>query len=391
MLSRLRRVAGAGALAGIVLFGAEITARADDWIRYGMPFLGTPDDDVDLKLVDSLGVRGRPNGRYLRFRLNNFGFRRDEDITLKPTPGCTRVMVLGASETFGSHEPPGFEYPAQLERALRQNGGCYEVLNGGVAGMSLRHIRYTWDHYWREFEPDLVIVYPSPGFYLAHKVPSPSREWYLQVMARGAAAPRPRLMHRAKLAIEFPDRWQRRRIQGRIRRALAAIPAESLWHAPPRDRLELFSSDLDTLVAHVAAAGATPVLMTHARRIPDPPAAEDEVLLQAWRAYTPRATTTTLVAFDAAGAQATRDVARRHGALIVDIDCLLSGRRALFSDHIHFTTEGSTRVAAAIAQTLLPPDRHTAAGGYVSSRAVVGPQCHGTPQLRAGTVAVQDY
>ena len=370
-------------LAGIVLLAAEVTARADDWIRYDMPFLGTPDDDVDLKVVDSLGVRGRPHGRYLRFRLNNYGFRRDGDIALAPTPGCTRIMVLGASETFGSHEPPGYEYPAQLERTLREKGGCHEVLNAGVAGMSLSHIRYTWDNYWHQFAPDVVIVYPSPGFYLAPAVPAPDRAWYERRMAQGAPAARPRLLHRAKQAFEFPDFIQRRRIEGRIERALARIPAESVWHAPPRERLEKFTSELDTLVAHVAARGAMPVLMTHARRIPNPPSPEDRDILRTWRSYTPRASERTLLEFDAAGSQAMREIARRHGTPVVDLDCLLSGRRALFGDHIHFTTEGSSLVASAIAQTLLASPAPASSAGYAASDAAgdgaaASPRCHAT-------------
>src|SRR3954470_21024340 len=90
----------------VAVASAELFSRIDDRVRLGIPIMHTPNGDRDLKLRDSLVIRGRPNGRYRQLRLNNYGFL-GPDITRDPAPGCTRIMVLGASESFGMSEPPG--------------------------------------------------------------------------------------------------------------------------------------------------------------------------------------------------------------------------------------------------------------------------------------------
>ena len=363
MLARFRSTAAVIALALLALVAAEATARVDDWIRYDMPILGTPDQVVDLQVTDTLGVRGRPNGRHLRFRLNNLGFR-SGDVAETPRPGCTRVLVLGASETFGPTEPVGDEYPAQLARRLAGDG-CYEVLNAGIPGMGLRQITYTWNEYWSRLRPDLVLVYPTPAFYLGAERPEwPDRDWLAQRSDDPVPA-RPRLFFRAKEAIEFPAAIQRRRVERRIARALEGIPADSLWRAVPVERLRLFEQDLDSLARAIAARGATPVLMTHAHRFGDTPHPDDADIMTAWRSYAPRALPATILAFEASAAQATRDVARRHGFPLADVACALTGRRERFADFAHFTSEGAATVAAVAARAVVPPTaaRPIAEGG----------------------------
>lgn len=358
-MKNLRRWAGAAALVALTGAAAEVTARLDDWIRWDMSPLAAPDEAADLRWADSSGVRGRPNGRYQRFRLNNHGFRRAGDVSRARPAGCTRVMVLGSSETFGTYEPVGEEYPAQLERLLNASGGCHEVLNAGVAGMSLRHIVYTWRHYWRDFQPQVVVVYPSPVFYLSSDAPTWPDPAELR---RGGDAPwpvpslEPRLLHRAKEAIVVPQALQRKRVERRVARLVAGVPADSIWREVPRERLAMFGADLDSLLVEIRAAGAEPVLATHARRFPMEPGAEDADLLNAWRSYYPRAEARVLIAFDAQAAQVTRDVARARGVRMADVDCLLSGKRERFGDFVHFTGEGAGIVAGAIAQAITARD-----------------------------------
>src|SRR5690242_9136044 len=137
----IRRGATLVALLMVATVTAEATARVDDWIRLGIPVRHTPDYDRDLHYRDWFGIRGKPNGRYRRWHLDSTGFR-GPDVDRAKIVGCTRVMVLGASETFGLYERDGHEYPAQLRDSLRSRG-CFEVLNAAMAGMGLKAtIRY---------------------------------------------------------------------------------------------------------------------------------------------------------------------------------------------------------------------------------------------------------
>ena len=154
------------ALGLTVLVSAEVTSRIEDRLRLGTSLTAAPSDE-DLVVRDQFGMRGRPNARFKKWRLNSSGFRSAE-TTLEPEPDCERVMVLGASESFGLYESDGKEYPAQLSVMLNRHG-CYEVINAAVAGMTVRTIGSFWDNWASRFRPATVVIYPTPAFYLADR------------------------------------------------------------------------------------------------------------------------------------------------------------------------------------------------------------------------------
>ena len=366
-----------------MLLVAEVTVRFDEWLRFGMSFLGNSDETVDLRIVDTLGVHGRPNGRYLRFHLNNYGFRGKRDVSIARRPGCERVMILGASETFGATEPDGLEYPAQLARTLDEHG-CTEVLNAGTPGVGLSTIRYTWNRYWKRFAPDYVLIYPSPIFYLGNK---PPKHFTFEDFRRVAAPQvplRPRLLLLAHEAISYPEVIQRRRVQQFIRDGLQGVPNDSIWHALPEDRMAMFVADLDSLVTDIREVGATPVLMSHAMRFAVPPDPADAEMLAAWRVFTPRALPDVMLAFEVRAAQETRALAERRQVLLADVACALSGRRGLFADFVHFTGDGAA-IVARVAEGTLDPDVGSAVTQAGSERRS-GASC--SPQ---GTLAVRGH
>ena len=347
----IRRSVAFMGLALVAGVSAEAAARLDDWIRLGIPFRHTPDYDRDLKYRDWFGVRGKPNGRYRRWHLDSTGFR-GPDVARARTAGCTRTMLLGASETLGLYEPDGQEYSAQLQDSLR-NRGCYEVLNAGVAGMGLKAIIRYWEDYGAAFKPDFVIVYPSPIFYLSTnestwppvlRGPEPSSELPF----------RPRLIETMHNVWATPDFIQVHRVDRWISRDRAGKPADWMFRSIPADRLNGFMTDLDSLVRSIRARRATPVVMTHAIRFGNPVDPRDAFELKGWNQFTPRATAETMLAFEHAAATAMRaDAARNHIAL-VDLDSALTGRRELFGDAIHFLQGGSAIVAGMLARVLNP-------------------------------------
>lgn len=340
---------GAAGLCAVVLLGAEVTARLDDQIRYGTSMLVVPNYRRDLVHSDSTGLRGRPFGVHRQWRLNRWGFR-GPDVERSPSRDCRRVLVLGASEALGYYESEGQEFPAQLADSLRGEG-CWEVLNAAVAGAPVSQLILLWRNWASRFEPDFVVVYASPGFYLANVVPGigavtrtdpgVDRRWW-----------HPRLVFRAKERLEFPAWIQRRRVERGIAAALEGVSPHSIMTSYPPNRLDAFRAQLDTLVTDIHADGSAPVLVTHAVRFSLPFLPEDTDLLRSWRSYTPRLTESALLGFEAAAADAVRDLARERGLAVVDAHHALSGRRELFADFSHFTGEGSGVLAGAIARRL---------------------------------------
>lgn len=336
----------------VTCFGsAEITARIEDRLRLGIDWFAVPDRERDLILHDELAIRGRPNGRFKKWSLNSFGFRRGE-MTLDPPRDCMRVMVLGASETFGLYESSGHEYPAQLENLLRRVE-CHEVVNAAVAGLTLKGQIRLWQGWASRFRPDIVVVYPTPGFYLANNPPNfpkpPSGS-----PPEGPPWWTPRLIERAKDVFEFPAFIQRRRVAQRLDSLIRTEPGWA-FATLPADRIELFEADLAALTDMIQATGARVVLLTHTTRFGAAPAPDDQEALHAWRQFTPKASAEMLLEFEARAAEATKRVADRTGAALVDVRAVMNGHREWFAegDALHFNDAGAAVLADLIAQRLL--------------------------------------
>ena len=122
------------------------------------------------------GVQGRPNARYQKWGLNELGLR-GPSTSREPRRGVIRIVTVGASETFGMAEAEGREYPRQLEDSL--NGAAtrgnsthrFEVLNASLPGMSIPSILLGLRGHIRSLSPDIVVVYPSPSFYVDREPP----------------------------------------------------------------------------------------------------------------------------------------------------------------------------------------------------------------------------
>jgi len=345
------------------LIAAELTARIDDYLRYGIPFTNAPSEAHDLTIEDSLGFHGRPNGRYRWWHLNGFGFRAPE-MTRAPRPDCTRIMVLGASETFGLYESPGMDYPTQLQRRLSAPG-CFEVINAAIAGASVHSMLGLWRQWIAPFKPRLVVIYPNPSFYLNTDAPGADAP---PPADHGRAGPwwTPRLLDRMHRTFHYPDFLQRRRVAKMLTHELGGHDASWIFARIPADRMNEYDADLDSLVAAIQSDGASPVLVTHAMPFTMSPTPADADLLQAWRRYYPRATQETLLAFDSAAAVATRRIGQERGVPVVDLAAQLNGHSSYFADFTHYTDTGAGAAADILARelrTLAPPVVSTGQAG----------------------------
>jgi hypothetical protein len=372
--SKVRRASAWLGLGLTVLLAGEITARVDDRLRLGVPLLAVPDHDRDLVQHDEFGIHGKPNGRFKKWRLNQYGFR-GPDIALVAPAGCARIMVLGASETFGLYESPGMEYPAQLQSLLRPTG-CFEVVNTAVAGLTLRGLEVLWANWASRFKPDVVILYPTPAFYLANNPPGYPKPSSTTATAEAPPWWTPRLMQRAHDVIHIPEFIQRHRDAAHLAALRAGQPAGWAFPGVPDDRLQQFHDDLDRLVGAIAVTGALPVLVTHANAFGPVLSQADKDDLGNVLGFTPRASEGIWRDFEARTAEATVEVAAARAVPVVDARNKLSGQRALFADATHFTDAGSRAMAGLLAEHIAhdPDIRRRLAGRSRADKADALPE-----------------
>jgi hypothetical protein len=338
--------------------GGEIATRIDDWLHWGFsPFSPVPTGQEELSFVDGSIRRGRSHGKFKHITLNEYGFRGPE-ITKEPAPGTHRVMVLGASESFGLRESPKKEYPAQLSSLLKAKANItFEVVNAAQPGLSCPTMTKYWDAYARQFRPTWVIVYPSTHLYIDGSVggnakptdPTPPQDGPTQNSATPGFASR----FKSRLRENKPEilrRWQEKKY---IESLLSAKPPGWVFETPPGDRLQAVTDDLSRLISAISANGSKPVLLTHALSATNPPRPEDDQHLQAMRGYTLRATPEVLVAFGDEANERIREVARKHSVPCLDVASQLNGRREYFADLVHFNDAGAEKMAQMLADWLI--------------------------------------
>jgi lysophospholipase L1-like esterase len=357
--SRNARAASVGwacVLLSVFLVGGELAARLDDSLFHGVPFFANPSDD-DLTTRDWFGRRGRAHAQFGKWKLNNLGFR-GPDITVERTPGCVRMVIMGASETLGYRESPGHEFPSLLADKLAARG-CVEVVNAAVAGMTLGSMQQYWTYWVARLHPDVVLIYPSPLFYLEYS-PAAAPPGRLPSGAPDAPVDRPfesRFISRLRgVAGAAAPRWLTMyRVQRQVRVKLAALPARPEINSPPQEGLAAFTRDLNELVASIRGTGARVVLITHAQRASWPIERRDLLDLWATRVFWPHASLPELIEFDRAGNAVTRETARQQQLQLIDAAAVLNGHFDCFGDLVHFNDKGAEIIASLIAeQTRIP-------------------------------------
>lgn len=332
------------------LMSAEFAARTEDYIRDGIKYSAAPNLTYDLVLRDSLGTRGRPYGHFQKWKLNSAGFRSPESV-MTVVAGCTRVMVLGSSETFGAAaESPGKEFPAQLGDSLAHDG-CFQVMNAAIVGLAIPGLTQLWNEWASRFHPNIVVILANPLFYLADRTPSvPPR------LPRPADPPAwwtPRLLGKAHDIFHYPGVIQRRRVQRMLRSATNGRPRDWFFSSLPAERLEQYRRDLDSLLTSVQSRGADPILAVHPIRFGATLNADDQNLLESLRTFSPRALPAVMLEFDSAAADVVREMGRRRKVTVVNLPSVMNGRRELFDDAVHYNDVGAGVLAGQIGRTVL--------------------------------------
>jgi len=351
-ISLARRAAGLLAVGFLVLGGAELGSRLDDWMFLGISPLANPDYDSDLRLSDDGFVRGRPNGRFKRWQLNEYGFNGAPNPLL-PSPDCRRVIVLGASETFGAYESPGQEFVAELRRRLPDTP-CFEVINGSIAGMSVRSATAYWNGWVERFRPDVALLYPNPllSLYISDDsdghcaLPRPADKVTAPAAPNGFSS---RFLDRLRDAIDKPQWLVDAQIQWTVARVVRAHAAGWVLEEVPPQCVASFRSEVEELIGAVAATGALPVVVTHAFRS-EPHEKQTHLWLRRW---VPRVEGEGQVRYHQAANDSLRSLAASSPVGLFDADAVLRGCDACFADPVHFSDEGAARLASALASFLV--------------------------------------
>lgn len=341
----------------------ELASRVEDRIVYGMPLLSRVQSSNQLVLRDSLGARGRPNATFRRWHLDSLGFRGPNVPIAAPT-GTIRIVTTGASETFGLYESVDKEYPRQLEDSLRarvaQACGAeapdLEVVNAALPGMALPSLDGHLRARVAVMHPSIVVIYPSPAFYLNDRAPAPARPSDNDTTLAVTRALVPRFPDRLVTQVKaLAPEWVMTLVR---ERAIASTASKFVpgWRftAVPEDRVQQFDGDLRRVIGTVRAMGATPVLMGYVNRTMSP-GFDDEALLVSWEYQFPRAEREVIPAFHARAAKSITDVARDSSVAYVDLARAFDGRwQGAFADFVHFTDAGAATVASALSEALAP-------------------------------------
>lgn len=357
-VANLRRAAAGLGLLVLLLLAAELTIRVEDWVRFRTPLGPSLKDQSELSVLDATGRHPAPGSSYSKWQINSVGTRGPEP---DPDKAATRVLVVGASETFGLYESPNREYPRQLADSLDASHCPADVLNAGFIGMSLPTVEQDLRLRLRALTPRLVVYYATPPQYAEEipvavvparsgRVSPPTPSWHLRFLPRAYS----------QLKSMIPPLSDALR-QRDIARQRAEKPAGWVYETIPREHLDAFDLDLRRLVGTIRGIGAIPILITHANGFTGTPPMGGKIL-RAWERFYPRATGDALVTFDSVAAERIRRIGADSGVTVVDVWRAFHGVNApqLFADFSHFTDRGAARMASllqpAVSQALGCPD-----------------------------------
>jgi lysophospholipase L1-like esterase len=328
-----------------LLAASELAARIDDKILYGAPLWSNYNLDT-LYTYDQYGRRGKPYAHYLKWQLNEDGYR---GPALRSN--TYRIVCLGSSETFGLYEQNGDEWPRVLERELNQQSGGdrFEVVNAAYPGMSVPSILRRAPYTEQTLHPQLAVIYPSFTSYIEDDNSAPAL----------TPAP-PESRHHIELRItsiiqtglksHLPEQLQTWMREAEIERAEKNHPPMS---SVPQPLVDKFQSDLDQLVHALQQGNTKVILVTHATRFSNPLTAEDRNYLIMWRRFYPQLTEGALIDMERRMNQALRDVGTREDVPVVDAEKQIPPGGQNFQEFSHFTDHGASELATLVEKEVL--------------------------------------
>lgn len=326
----------------------EVCARIEDKIDFDAPFWDNY-SSASLYTFDAGGRIGKPNARYLKWKLNEAGYR---GPNLRP--GTYRIACVGSSETFGLYESEDNEWPRQLERKLNRWAGsdAFDVVNAAYPGMSISTSIRRLDRLIQTTSPRLLVVYPSYSLYIdLAELDAPPEKGVPQHFESRLSTRVDTLLKKSVPA----------RLQDWVR---AEQVQHTAAHVRPMDRvpeanIERFKSDLLELVDKSRSRGVQVLLVTHCTRFGNSVTPEERPMLTTWRKFYPKLREDGFLDMERRMNQAVREVAVMRSVPMVEAAGHVEPGPKDFADFVHFTDRGadifSGLVAGGIENLLVAP------------------------------------
>ncbi|HBG07880.1 MAG: hypothetical protein A2075_18915 [Geobacteraceae bacterium GWC2_58_44] len=362
-------------LACILIFMAtlEICARIDDTIVYEAPLFGRYDAS-SLRILEGDIPRNIPNSRFEKWRNNNLGFR-GADFELRKPIGKTRVVCLGASETYGLYESSGKEWPAQMQELVP--GNAFQVINASVVGLNLT----KYDQYVRKhvlpLKPDVLVVSVNPFFYAVTQEraakSNTSKAKHVtkkdDILSTDQIRVLPKLKQVVKQAAArtFPDALKRYQLV-KMQEEIKHLETTRLKGKKPRDSVpeiyvEHFRAELEKFIEFAESHGVKVILLTYPsliswRNLNQYP----EIFLDS-RRFSIEYSLTGMIDIQDRFNAIIRSSALSHRIGIVDMSAIVPKSTEFFGDNVHYTDRGARTIADHVAQEIV---------GNASSSSITG-------------------
>jgi hypothetical protein len=334
------------ACAFIALATLECLARLEDSIRYDADFIKPYTLESIFRGSMQTGKEGIPNARFRKWGLNELGYR---GPPLRH--GTESILFYGASETFGSTESDGKEYPQQVAELLYKRApGKYRVVNAGIPGLRIGRVGYL-DAALNSSKADHVFIYPSPANYIDTDDGFCDKATVSQESARGffdnvRLFARSRDLVKSAIPLIALNGFHRFSIRMSERNTVPNQVVPQAW-------LNAFEKDLNCVVKRIIVHGAVPHLMTHATYFGSDGSVINSALLTSWRSFYPSLTESAFIELEQKANAIVRKAALDNGLTVIPIDIQLSGGPENFADFVHFTDLGANKVANIIVNAFL--------------------------------------
>jgi lysophospholipase L1-like esterase len=270
-----------------------------------------------------------------------------------PLPDTRRVILLGASETFGLYEPPNKEFAAQLADLTRQDK--IEIVNAALPGITVATLAQYWRTWVSGFSASTVIIYPSIHLYLS------CEDWHAAAGQTQSASQDLhsfdiedlRLFGRLKNVVAQPESIVEWRNARKVALSVSQHPRTWLYTTPPRTCLARLQSDLLQLIDEIQRSGANVIVCTQALRASRVPGPADLRDLESFRVFSPRVPARIAREFVSIANNNILKLPELRNVRVVDVDSALGGQRWAFEDLVHLNEQGSRALATLLRDSLV--------------------------------------
>jgi lysophospholipase L1-like esterase len=348
-------------------FTIEVCARIDDSIKFDAPFFKNYREDSLRSVEDGIPFN-IPNARFEKWQNNSFGFRGPEFNPVKSN-GITRIVCIGASESYGMYETPGMEWPAQLQNSLPRSE--FQVINASVIGLNMSNFKQYITKRVQPLKPDIIVMLINPFFYAV----SFERSTRTQPLATVSTVKNDnekrfslkndfslRIIPKAKQVLKqavsnsFPALLKKYQLSS-LQKQITSLELDRLSGRTPKNSVSevaliKFRSDLHALVTSLKAQKVGVVLCSY-------PALIDRTNLQTYPEifldhrrfcieYSLQGMIDVLGSFNSV----IKDVADKEGIIFIDAHAKLPKNIYNFGDDVHYLDKGAGLLAEAVAQAL---------------------------------------